>query len=219
MQALRNGSFRPRSLEISRFCNWDRDEARTIGQYMGQLLNAIASPYCNLRELHLAQISMRIIARDLEQSLLTVLQHSHSLEVLGIYSNISPLEFPAMKILNAASQHMYLRKICFYPPTTRPPEIGRPFRLWMENNRSIDIQFNDYRDGDKQPHLAKWRSAVFSVFTMLMDAMLCARDLRIRSHLLVTALRTCHSMPDRLYYLLRRNMWRSVLVCQGIKNE
>ncbi|GAX26851.1 hypothetical protein FisN_9Lh132 [Fistulifera solaris] len=214
LEALRNGTFRPETLEISRFYDWDRDEARTIGQFMGQLLNAIASPYCNLRELHLKQISMRSIARDLEQSLLTVLRNNHSLEVLGIYSNVSPLEFPTMKILNAASQHSYLRKISFYPPTTRPPEIGRPFRTWLQNNFSIDIQFKDYGEIEKQPHLEKWKNAVFSVFTTQMETMLCASDLRIRSHLLVMALRTCHYMPDRMYYLLCRNIRRSVLVCQ-----
>ncbi|GAX26850.1 hypothetical protein FisN_9Lu131 [Fistulifera solaris] len=206
IEALRDGTFRPQSLELSQFYNFNHDETPLVGRFLSKLLTALSSRECALKELHMKQFTMIEIASDLERYLLDMLQKNKSLRVLGIYSDVGQLQFPPMAILSAAAKHPRLRTICFYPPIDPPgTKLAEPFQLWMKKNRSIDIQFKDFNESAKKAHLSKWLKAVFAIATKEFNSLKQIQDEKTRSYLLVMALATCHQMPDRMYYLLCGN--------------
>ena len=208
LDALRDGTFRPPNLTIYSYILFDEDETPLVSEFLDRFLTAVSSPGCFLKELHLLHFDSRSIPHDLERYLLDMLRENRSLQVLGIYSDVAPLEFPQMNILNAATRHPRLRKLCFNPPNTYdPPELGQsePFQVWLRENRSYEIQFNPFSESGMKAQLPKWQNAVFSLFTKDFDALQQVEDERIRSHLLVTALAICRRMPDRIYYLLSGN--------------
>ena len=213
LQALRDGTFRPENLELDLLCapiygNFDKKERVLVGKFLCNLLTAISSPKCSLKELHLKNFNLKSITTDFKKNLREMLLKNRSLRVFGIYSTMAPLAFPQMDILKAAAKHPRLRRLCFFPPkSTNPPRLGQfdPFLAWVQKNRSHDIQFKDFRDPDLKPQRVKWQHAVFSFFTKEYDAIQHVEDERTRSHLLVTGLSSCHLSPDRIYYLLFRN--------------
>jgi hypothetical protein len=208
--AFRDGTFRPRSISISfapgnhSFRATEIDEVR---EFMAGFLEALSSPDCSLKELHLRAFNLTDIALDLKKNVVEMLQKNKSLRVLGVYSTVSRLQFPQMSILNAAAAHPRLRKLCFYPPTRNPPKPGQtgPFPMWAQKNRSHDIQFIDKEELSNRRRLRKWRKAVFAIIMKDFDAITKVEDERIRSHLLATTLGNFHQKPDRVYHLLCGN--------------
>jgi hypothetical protein len=211
LKALREGTFRPQTLEIcfSSHRIFDEGDIPIIGKVVRKLLKAISSPDCTLKELHLKHFEFTEIAHDFERYLLNMLQTNERLEVLGVYSTLATLEFPQIKIMDAATKHPRLRKMCFYPPTSHdPPEVGyaEPFQVWVQKNRCHIIQFNDFTHSDKKPYRSKWQNAVFAVFTSEFDALQQVEDDKARSYLLATAIAIFQQMPDRIYNLLTGNL-------------
>jgi hypothetical protein len=215
VEAIRDGTFRPQSLEIDFRCplirvDFNRKECQAIGSFLSNLFEIMASPQCSLKELHLNHFNVYGIMQNFKKDLDYMLKNNQSLVALGVYSTARPLKFPQMNfILHAAENHPRLRKICFYPPTDDPPQYAQIdiYQMWLQRNLSRDIQFRDFGYSDLKAHLPTWQMIVFSAFTNYCDyhGFHRFRDERIRSDLLAKALATSRHMPDRIYYLLSKN--------------
>ncbi len=76
LKALQNGTFRPRNLEVNFSSNdlfgFDEDDLRLISKFLSKFFEAISSPDCSLKELHLKHIDddYTNISRTMEDYLL-----------------------------------------------------------------------------------------------------------------------------------------------------
>ncbi|GAX15844.1 hypothetical protein FisN_2Lh432 [Fistulifera solaris] len=217
VEALRNGSFVPHKLCLY-FDTYDlfRDEdIEAFETVLDELFGAMSSSECQLKELdmqlELAQLTST--AGVFEQHLIDMLEENTSLETLTIESTAGPLQFPAMRVLESAAKHPRLRKIVFLPPYGRnPPPIDQSdlFQMWHRTNLSHSIQFGDSRKVRLQEgcrvatkfEVEKWQDFVFYDRFELLRQM---EDENVRCHMLVVALASHSSNPQRVYSLLSRN--------------
>jgi hypothetical protein len=212
LQAIRDGTFRPQSLEIDFRCppihgDFNRKECQAIGRFLSKLLEIMASPKCSLKELHLNHFNVYGVMQDFKKDLEYMLENNQSLVALGVYSLARPLKFPQITILHAAVTHPRLRKICLYPPADEAPRsVDIDFiQFWLRRNQSRDIQFKDFGYSDLRAHLPMWQKIVLSAFTEDFDALRQVENERFRSHLLVMTLAKFRHTPDRIYCLLFGN--------------
>ncbi|GAX26634.1 hypothetical protein FisN_2Hu433 [Fistulifera solaris] len=208
IQSLENGTLRCPKLELCFDAESSELDQKLDFFEVGfkRYAHAMSSPKCTLKELHLQMETVRLSdsAVVFESYLVAMLHENQSLSTLGIDSLVEPLGFPAMGILNAATEHPKLRTLKFISPATLDPpnpESSEPFQVWVRENLYHSVRFHNSHF-DTKYNKDQWQDCIFFSRCSLLHNV---PDERIRSYLLVALLANQQHSVHRVRFLLSWN--------------